>query len=108
MFSERFISSLWLTFSILDDSAETLRRSESETNLSLRSGLYLLGPHSNSILYAIYWPEDTTWDDDAISSVQRNRVTFMRYTYPKPRPPKITLLIAFLDTSQEYVINSCV
>ncbi|THG96228.1 hypothetical protein EW026_g5569, partial [Hermanssonia centrifuga] len=29
--------------------------------------------------YAIYWPEDSTWDDDAVSSVQRNRVTFMRY-----------------------------
>ena len=28
--------------------------------------------------YVIYWPEDTTWDDSAASSVSRNRVTFMR------------------------------
>jgi hypothetical protein len=28
--------------------------------------------------YVIYWPEDTTWDDSAASSVCRNRVTFMR------------------------------
>ena len=27
----------------------------------------------------IYWPEYTSWDDDAISTVKRNRVTFMRY-----------------------------
>ncbi|KAH8980307.1 hypothetical protein EDB92DRAFT_1937150 [Lactarius akahatsu] len=29
--------------------------------------------------YVLYWPEDTTWDDNAVSTVQRNRVTFMRY-----------------------------
>jgi hypothetical protein len=29
--------------------------------------------------YVLYWPEDTTWEDNAISTVQRNRVTFMRY-----------------------------
>jgi hypothetical protein len=28
--------------------------------------------------YVIYWPEDSTWDDSAASSVSRNRVTFMR------------------------------
>ncbi|KAG1889124.1 hypothetical protein F4604DRAFT_1673832 [Suillus subluteus] len=30
-------------------------------------------------LFLIYWPEDSTWDDSAPSSVRRNRVTFMRY-----------------------------
>src|SRR5712691_9617226 len=29
--------------------------------------------------YVLYWPEPTTWDDDATSTVKRNRVTFMRY-----------------------------
>ena len=29
--------------------------------------------------YVLYWPEDATWDDKAVSTVQRNRVTFMRY-----------------------------
>ena len=29
--------------------------------------------------YVIYWPEDSTWDDSAASSVCRNRVTFMRW-----------------------------
>ncbi|KAG8693956.1 hypothetical protein FRC09_010163, partial [Ceratobasidium sp. 395] len=30
--------------------------------------------------YIIYWPEESTWDDQAASSsVRRNRITFMRY-----------------------------
>ena len=46
---------------------------------TLRSGLYFLrDPVSQCVVYAIYWPEDTTWDDDAVSSVQRNRIAFMR------------------------------
>lgn len=53
----------------------------------LRSGIYLLiGPEpsisqvpSSPIIYIIYWPEDETWDDNARSSVQKNRVTFMRF-----------------------------
>lgn len=51
----------------------------------LRSGLYLALPQEPSIAgsvthgaYIIYWPEDSTWEDKAISSVCRNRVTFMR------------------------------
>ncbi|KEP46676.1 putative cytochrome P450 family protein, partial [Rhizoctonia solani 123E] len=57
-----------------------------DSNVNLRSGLYLvldpnhktLGPSKNG--YIVYWPEDTTWDDQAASSsVRRNRVTFMRY-----------------------------
>lgn len=45
---------------------------------ALRSGLYLLRNVPLDLVYVIFWPQDTTWDDDAISSVTRNRVTFMR------------------------------
>ncbi|KAJ1300985.1 hypothetical protein OPQ81_003409 [Rhizoctonia solani] len=58
----------------------------SDSSPVLRSGLYLaLHPGHNyqgssKFAYIIYWPEDTTWDDQAASSsVRRNRVTFMRY-----------------------------
>ncbi|KZV70579.1 hypothetical protein PENSPDRAFT_665019 [Peniophora sp. CONT] len=46
----------------------------------LRSGLYFVrSPDQGCNVFVVYWPEDTTWDDDAISSVRRNRVTLMRY-----------------------------
>ncbi|KAJ3555967.1 hypothetical protein NM688_g2284 [Phlebia brevispora] len=46
----------------------------------LRAGLYFLcDPVQQSTVYVVFWPESTTWDDNATSSVQRNRVTFMRY-----------------------------
>ncbi|KAI9437151.1 hypothetical protein H4582DRAFT_2058133 [Lactarius indigo] len=50
---------------------------------TLSSGLYIVtasavGP-ADERHYVIYWPEDSTWDDSASSSVRRNRVTFMRY-----------------------------
>ncbi|KAG8903436.1 hypothetical protein FRB99_003285 [Tulasnella sp. 403] len=55
----------------------------------LRSGIYALIPPNNqhtdgsfnphSPIYLIYWPEETTWDEDAIETVRKNRVTFMRY-----------------------------
>ncbi|KAH9054521.1 hypothetical protein EDB87DRAFT_1834757 [Lactarius vividus] len=49
----------------------------------LSSGLYIVtasatGP-ADERHYVIYWPEYSTWDDSAASSVRRNRVTFMRY-----------------------------
>lgn len=49
----------------------------------LRSGLYAANKWSNQTdlpekIYVIYWPEDTTWDDNASAEVFRNRVTFMR------------------------------
>ncbi|CAE6431455.1 unnamed protein product, partial [Rhizoctonia solani] len=57
-----------------------------DSTASLRSGLYLvLDPNHKSLgltknAYIVYWPEETTWDDQAASSsVRRNRVTFMRY-----------------------------
>ena len=49
----------------------------------LRSGIYFVQPPSplndDPQVFVVYWPEETTWDDDAGSSVKRNRVTFMRY-----------------------------
>lgn len=54
----------------------------------LRSGIYLFLPPvsasdsqkpSSVVIYIIYWPEDETWNDDAPPTVQKNRVTFMRY-----------------------------
>jgi hypothetical protein len=50
----------------------------------LSSGLYIVRANTTKDLpderhYVIYWPEDSTWDDSAPSSVRRNRITFMRY-----------------------------
>ncbi|KAH9031719.1 hypothetical protein EDB84DRAFT_1578728 [Lactarius hengduanensis] len=48
----------------------------------LRSGLYIIRTFTSTAeerTYVLYWPEDTTWDDDAVSTVQCNRVMFMRY-----------------------------
>lgn len=49
----------------------------------LRPGLYLVRSAvltaAAEQIFAIYWPEETTWDNDAIPSVRRNRTTFMRY-----------------------------
>ncbi|KAF7800147.1 hypothetical protein EIP86_011392 [Pleurotus ostreatoroseus] len=59
------------------------KRNEDPTDVAqpmLRSGLYFLrDPSNGSVIYVVYWPEDTTWDDNATSAVHRNRVTFMRY-----------------------------
>ena len=52
------------------------------TEPTLRSGLYVVRSFVSTAeerAYVLYWPEDTTWDDQAISTVQRNRVMFMRY-----------------------------
>ena len=50
---------------------------------NLRSGIYFVRPQSplgdDPRIFVVYWPEETTWDDDAVSSVKQNRVTFMRY-----------------------------
>ncbi|KAJ7210563.1 hypothetical protein GGX14DRAFT_451174 [Mycena pura] len=61
-----------------------LRPADHATTPHLRSGLYAVrvsdvGPVASEQIFVIYWPEATTWNDDATSSVQRNRVTFMRY-----------------------------
>ncbi|THG94479.1 hypothetical protein EW026_g7001 [Hermanssonia centrifuga] len=64
--------------SLLENKVDASRSMSSGQRI-LRSGLYLLRDAAQDLVYAIYWPEDSTWDDDAVSSVQRNRVTFMRY-----------------------------
>ncbi|KAF8262192.1 hypothetical protein EI94DRAFT_1744157 [Lactarius quietus] len=50
---------------------------------ALSSGLYVVTASPSVSVderhYVIYWPEDSTWNDSAPSSVFRNRVTFMRY-----------------------------
>ena len=52
------------------------------TGSTLSTGLYIVRANTTDLAderyYVIYWPEDTTWDDSAASSVCRNRVTFMR------------------------------
>lgn len=50
---------------------------------TLRPGLYLLDSRhvEQDVFYVIFWPEAETWDDNALSSVSRNRVTFIRYEY---------------------------
>ena len=47
----------------------------------LRSGLYLLNANhvQPGLVYIIFWPEDSTWDDSASSVVSRNRATFIRH-----------------------------
>jgi hypothetical protein len=50
---------------------------------ALSSGLYVLAAEqvdpTQERHYVLYWPEDSTWNDSAASSVSRNRVTFMRW-----------------------------
>lgn len=56
---------------------------------TLRSGLYavrLFVSTAEEQVCVLYWPEDTTWNDDAISTVQNNRIIFMRYERLLPSP----------------------
>ncbi|KAH8114638.1 hypothetical protein DFH11DRAFT_1508680 [Phellopilus nigrolimitatus] len=69
---------------VIDDCIETLLHAPQDASTdsaTLRSGLYALTVQGNvpaeRCLYVIFWPEDTTWDDNAISTVRRNRITFM-------------------------------
>ncbi|CAE6457334.1 unnamed protein product [Rhizoctonia solani] len=70
----------------LSADSERLLLASVGSHSDLPSGLYLALPLNREIkepniehAYILYWPEDSTWDDKAISSVCRNRVTFMRY-----------------------------
>ncbi|KAI6143615.1 hypothetical protein BKA82DRAFT_2416446 [Pisolithus tinctorius] len=71
----------------VDDTIATHLLSESSTteaHPTLRSGLYILRssaaePNRSDQMYVIYWPEQNTWNDSALSQVRRNRVAFMRY-----------------------------
>lgn len=79
---------LELTSGASIDSARLISQPEvlSSTNLRLRSGLYALLPpnpepdrDSAHNIYLIYWPEETTWCDNASLKVQDHRTLFMRY-----------------------------
>ncbi|CAE6468546.1 unnamed protein product [Rhizoctonia solani] len=75
----------------LDRGSEQLifkRDSKGEQSSALRSGLYLtmsrdsMSQGSSKTGYIFYWPEESTWDDQAASlssTIRRNRETFMRY-----------------------------
>ncbi|KAI5122457.1 hypothetical protein M0805_008768 [Coniferiporia weirii] len=78
----RFLSAL----GVIDSRTEMLLNAAQDASTvspTLRPGLYALTVQGDSAaerrLYVIFWPEDTTWDDNAISTVRRNRITFMRY-----------------------------
>ena len=62
--------------------ARSLLLRADDSQLSLSSGLYIVRASmevpADERQYVIYWPEDSTWEDSAISSVSKNRVTFMR------------------------------
>ncbi|KAJ7464645.1 hypothetical protein FB451DRAFT_1370363 [Mycena latifolia] len=64
---------------INEETARALSQSTDNTSVPhLRSGLYILrarntAPAGPQQIFVIYWPENTTWNDDAISSVRRNR-----------------------------------
>ena len=65
----------------------TPRRPEGDAQQPiLRSGLYLLNASHDQpgLVYIIFWPEDTTWDDSASSMVSRNRATFIRHVSSSP------------------------
>ncbi|KIO18763.1 hypothetical protein M407DRAFT_224787 [Tulasnella calospora MUT 4182] len=82
----RFLHSL----GSIDDEVAALLLVEDDMSvnmrLSLRSGIYVLSPTAPDdslaeplVRYVVYWPEETTWNDDTTGSVRKNRVTFMRY-----------------------------
>ncbi|KAG8930696.1 hypothetical protein FRC01_002390, partial [Tulasnella sp. 417] len=82
----RFLHSL----GSIDDEVAALLLVEDDVSInmrpSLRSGIYVISSTTPDdslaetlVRYAIYWPEETTWNDDATGSVRKNRVTFMRY-----------------------------
>ena len=77
---------------------------------TLRSGLYILRSFVSTVeerAYVLYWPEATTWDDQAISTVRRNRVMFMRYDRHCARSlPQFNC--THIGTSPNYVIRSSV
>ncbi|KAF8261846.1 hypothetical protein EI94DRAFT_1705222 [Lactarius quietus] len=81
----RFLCEIKAVDHIADSAQKLLEREGGDTaggsEPFLGSGLYIvrsLVSASDEQAYVVYWPEDTTWDDHASSSVQRNRVTFMR------------------------------
>ncbi|KAF8545717.1 hypothetical protein OG21DRAFT_1491997 [Imleria badia] len=75
-----------LTWALCFDSATQLlvdSDAPARAQPALRSGLYIITAPDQTRgtrqIFVLYWPEQTTWDDSAASSVRRNRITFMRY-----------------------------
>ena len=80
-----------LPLPLCNDNAQYLPRSQKmlkpqhsgKSEPVLRSGLYVVrslnAATTENQLYVVYWPQDTTWNDNALSAVRRNRVTFMWY-----------------------------
>ncbi len=73
---------------------------------ALLSGLYVLVAGqvdpTQGRYYVIFWPEDSTWDDSAASSVCRNRVTFMRWVVTDSR-----IFLAFFMPACRYLTKMC-
>ena len=70
----------------IDSAAQLLVDPETHTHTqpTLRSGLYIIAtPEQAGVrqIFVLYWPEQTTWDDSATSSVRHNRITFMRFVH---------------------------
>jgi hypothetical protein len=92
-------------------SSEGLLSSSISLTTGLHSGLYLVSSLGGIALdqattYIVYWPEDTTWEDKANSSVQRNRVTFLRFVHFAVRatPPLISCFDRYLSKLTDQTI----
>jgi hypothetical protein len=82
-----FLLSVYRSRRLLPQNENTLA-----AGTTLPSGIYLACPKSmksrkakEERIYVLYWPEEMTWNDCAIMSVRRNRVTFIRYFFPDYR-----------------------
>ncbi|KAH9056505.1 hypothetical protein EDB87DRAFT_1219540 [Lactarius vividus] len=77
---------LFQSLGVVDEKLARLLLAPSDAGGSQRllsSGLYILRASAvrptDERHYIIYWPEDSTWNDSATSTVRHNRVAFMRY-----------------------------
>ncbi|KAL1684093.1 hypothetical protein EV122DRAFT_200466 [Schizophyllum commune] len=83
--SKSEIVKLMQTTKVVNDrlAHQLLSATDDSTGPRLRSGLYFvrmtLPSAEEEQLFIVYWPEDTTWNDNAISTIRKNRITFMRY-----------------------------
>ncbi|KIJ12353.1 hypothetical protein PAXINDRAFT_14830 [Paxillus involutus ATCC 200175] len=85
--SKEEIARFLLSFGVVDDAMATMlidpTADSSTAKSTLRSGLYIIRVSQTSDgienIFVIYWPEESTWNDDASPPFRRNRVTFMRY-----------------------------
>ena len=59
-------------------SASILSSSSCGSGGGLRAGIYILKLNDEPVLPVIFWPEDTTWNDNAVDSVCEKRAIFMR------------------------------